>query len=104
MKTVSLIAHHKQYRCHSGVHLWLHEDQAQRCCAGYAPIRVPMAFQHKPREWSEQPIEQLYDYMAWSRILIPEQETDLYRKLWVRQPTAYQSSTGPINPGLNIEN
>ena len=90
--------------CCSGQHMWLNDEEARKCCAGFIPVRVPMDFWYTPEIWATEPVEHLYDYKSWIRILIPEQDTELFRRLWVRQPTAYQSSTGPINPGLHTEN
>lgn len=104
MKNSSPSFRYQEHPCRSGIHLWTDPQKACRCCAGYLPVRVPVAFAFAPRDWAMQPIERLYDYTTWSRILIPTSETHLYQHLWVRQPTAYQSSTGPINPGLFTEN
>ena len=84
--------------------MWLNEEEARKCCAGFVPVHVPMRFQYTPERWAEEPVERLYEFKSWFRILIPEWNKELFHELWIRQAIVFQSSTGPINPGLHTEN
>lgn len=98
----SLLARDKP--CRSGTHFWLNADEANKCCAGYVPVRVPMDFWYTPELWAKEPVERLHDYKSWIRILIPKQDTELFKLLWARQPVVYQSPIGPFGPAHLIEN
>jgi len=90
--------------CCSGTHFWMNVEDADKCCAGYVPVHVPMDFWYTPEAWAREPVERAHKYKSWIRILIPEQETALFNLLWARQPIVYQSPIGPFNRAHFVEN
>ncbi len=89
--------------CRTGLHLWRTQFEADRCCFGWIPVRVPLEFRKRLQDWTESPpLPFGDDRRAWIRVLIPEHETDLIQLLRLREPDVFRSSTGSANPWLKF--
>lgn len=100
---MSTLVPNRDKPCKSGIHLWRMQQDADRCCAGWIPVRVPVEFRYRLDEWAETPPLPFHDARSpWIRVLVPENQPELIEALRLREPDAFRSSTGPVSPWLKL--
>ena len=79
------------------------QEDADRCCAGWIPVRVPVEFRNRLDHWAQSlPLPFHSGRGPWIRVLVPECESELIATLRLREPDVFRSSTGPANPWLKL--
>lgn len=97
---MSTIPGGRKYCCMAGIHFWRLSGDAERCCSGWVPIRVPFEWRNDLSGWAEAAKDSSEDInQPWVRMLVAANEHDLIERLREREPNALREKSLNVGRG-----